>query len=292
MKDHQKYEEWLPLLASGQLSGEKLREMSEHVKNCSECRSDLELWENTSHLIDQEDRSLSSPRISIQHVMNQTHFHLTPLMLVRRTYDLLKFQAPLVRQDLWPASAILMFIGMIVSVISNRYSLLYFLAPLVASATLAAIYGPENDDASELTFATATSPWKILLARLTLVSAYNLLLGLAATLGISLLLKMGVYWPLVFSWLAPMTFLSFLALFLSLWIGTGKAILTAYSLWLLQYIPFSMSNLWQQYPQIMQASEWIRQFWQSSNLLFALSAILLLGAFLSIQRMPLKSSIN
>jgi hypothetical protein len=292
MKDHQRFEDWLPLFVSGQLSGEALREMKDHLKKCPECRTDLEIWENTSHLIDQSNQNLRIPQISVQQVLSNTHGHLTPRMLIRRTYDLLKFQAPLVRQDLWPASAILMFIGMIVSIISNRYSLLYFLAPLVASATLAAIYGPENDDASELTYATATSPWKILLARLTLVSVYNLCLGLAATLGISLFLKIGVYWPLVFSWLAPMTFLSLLALFLSLWIGTGKAIVTAYSIWLLQYIPFSVSNLWQQYPQIMQASTWIRHFWQSSNLLFALSAFLLLGAFLSIQRMPLKFSMN
>lgn len=289
MKNHQKFEDWLPLYVSGQLSADEKREMALHLEECPECRADLLLWEGTARQIESTSGALKAPQIAVGKALKHAHDRQTFLMLLRRTYDLLKFQAPLVRRDLWPASGLMMFIGMWVSILAKTQRLLYFLAPLIASAMLAAIYGPENDDASELTYATATSPWKILLARLGLVSAYNLGLGLAATLGVSLFLDKGLYWPLVVSWLAPMTFLSLLALFLSIWIGTDKAIIAAYSLWLLQYIPISLSSLWQQFPRIVQAQAWFSQFWQNSGLLFALSALLLLAAFLSSQRMPLKS---
>ena len=110
---------------------------------------------------------------------------IAPLL---RATSLLHAQAYLVRREMWPASAIIMAISTVVTYLFGKTEVIYFIAPLVAAASLAAIYGPEHDPASELTLATPTSPWKVLLARLTLVHAYNLLLALAASLFLLLLI--------------------------------------------------------------------------------------------------------
>ncbi|HEX2995101.1 MAG TPA: hypothetical protein VHP14_09755 [Anaerolineales bacterium] len=44
--------------------------------------------------------------------------------------------------------------------------------------------------------------------------------------------------------LAPMAFLSALALLLSIWIGTSNAIAISYILWLLQSIPYQSVGTW------------------------------------------------
>jgi len=185
---------------------------------------------------------------------------------------------------MWPASLVMMFIGVAVSIIADKVNFFYFVAPLIASAALALIYGPENDAATELTFATPTSPWKVLLARMTLVSAFNLVLGLIATVVISQFLQLEMFWGLVLAWLAPMTFLSMLALFLSIWVGTGNAILATYGLWLVQYIPLTRMGLWAQTPQWLEGLVSLREFWNNPGLLFALSLILLVLALFSTRR--------
>ena len=54
-------------------------------------------------------------------------------------------------------------------------------APLAAAAALSMIWGPESDPSIELVVTTGTSPRDVLLARLVLVSVYDIALGLIAT---------------------------------------------------------------------------------------------------------------
>jgi hypothetical protein len=201
-----------------------------------------------------------------------------------RTVSLLRAQAYLVRREMWPASAAVMALGVIVTFLAGKIEVVRFVAPLVAAASLAAIFGPEHDPACELTLATPTSPWKVLLARLTLVHGYNLLLALAASLFLLTLVSPAVLWTLILGWLGPMTFLSALALLLSLWIGTGNSVAVAYGLWLIQYPRFelvlspSTAAAW---TPILEA---YRQFWGSPLLLIGLGALLLVAALWSAGR--------
>jgi hypothetical protein len=150
------------------------------------------------------------------------------------------------------------------------------LSPLVAAAGLAVIYGPEYDPAVELALATPTSPRQILLARLTLVYGYNLLLAMTASLGLLAMVPVEMLGQLILGWLGPMTFLSALALVLSLWIGTANAIAIAYGGWLLQIMAggmlFSPEALIS--AQAMPLLAVYRQFWNSPILLLALALVL------------------
>jgi hypothetical protein len=114
----------------------------------------------------------------------------------------------------------------------------------------------------------------VLLARLSLVSGYNLLLALAATIALLVIVPPELLGTLILGWLGPMTFLSALALLLSLWIGTGNAIAIAYGLWIVQYVPYKMMGAWMASPGWSSIILAYQRFWQSPMLLLSLSILL------------------
>ncbi len=275
MTAHTYFEEHLPLYAAGQLDGAQRAEIEIHLAGCPECRADLELWAAVSGEIHTANRPLAAPPALAEHALDQIHApnRLTSAFL--RTWQLLRVQALLVRHEMWPASALVMLMGVVVALLADRVNFIYFLAPLVAASSLAMLYGPENDAAMELSLATPTSPWKILLARLSVVSGYNLLLSLGATLLLLFIAPPGLLGTIILGWLGPLTFLSALALLLSIWLGTNQAIAVAYGLWLLQYIPFAAIGPWLDSPGLASAMAVYRQFWQSPLLLLLLSLFLI-----------------
>jgi hypothetical protein len=178
-----------------------------------------------------------------------------------------------------------MALGDIMVILSKQAAFLTFLTPLVAAASLAAIYGPQNDPVSELAMSTPVSSWKVLLARLTLVSGYNFLLALASSLILLLVFPVEILGGLILSWLGPLTLLSALALVLSMWIGTGNAITISYALWVMQYI--RPPRLIKDWPSLQLWDDLLagyRQFWQSPGLLITLAALIVLAALLSTRR--------
>jgi hypothetical protein len=268
MNDHLWFEENLPLFVNGQLTQEEFTKMQLHLDGCSRCREELALWQSISQEVIRLDETIPAPLGLTAKVLQPTHRRHFPLIeALRHAWQLLKMQTPLVRQDMWLASVGMMAIGVAVAVITKRSSLIYFLAPLIAAAMLTLIYGPENDLASELTRATPTSPAMVLFARLTLVSVFNLALGMIASLTVSVLLPGVSFWILVLTWLEPMAFLSMLALFLSLWMGSGNAVFITYGLWVIQYIPFQQIQLLARFPAWMQKLTILQTFWGNTPFL-------------------------
>ena len=286
MNAHAHFEELLPLYAAGQLDMAQRAEIQEHLAVCAECQADMQLWTAISVEIKTADRSITAPPSLAEQALERIQ---TPGALAAafwRAVGLLIAQALLVQREIWPASAAVMAMGAVVALTSERVEIIYFLAPLVAASTLAMLYGPENDPAMELILATPTSSWKILLARLSVVSAYNLLLALAATLLLLFFVPPGLLGSLILGWLGPLTFLSALALLLSLWLGTSNAVAIAYALWMLQYAPFKELSQWMASPAWASVQVVYWQFWHSPALLLALS-ILVIGMALWSARRPM-----
>jgi hypothetical protein len=119
---------------------------------------------------------------------------------------------------------------------------------------------------------------------MSIVSAYNLLLTLAAGLALLVMVPPELLGRLVLGWLAPMAFLSTLALLLSLWIGTSNAITLTYILWMAQYTPYQSIGAWMVSPAWSSILLAYRQFWQSPMLLFLLSFFLIGMALWSANR--------
>lgn len=134
-----------------------------------------------------------------------------PLLLVRS-------QVRVVGHGIWVASALVMLLGTIITLATFQSSgtvLLALVAPIVAAIGVALLYDSDIEQMLELENTTAASAHLLLLARLTLVFGFNLLLGLAGSLVLALVRTEVSLWPLVLSWLAPMAFLSALAFLLS-----------------------------------------------------------------------------
>lgn len=230
----------LPEYASGALAPEEGARVREHLRRCETCRVELAEWE----LLAEAARGVvgrSAPlRVPARvwaaldgEESRTSHAHSLSSRL-SLLGQLVAGQLPLVRRSIWTASALTIALGFVVALLAGEGSgarVLALLAPMVAALGVAFIYGPESDPALDLALATPTSPRLVLLARLTLVFGYDLLLALAATVGLFASREDMSLWSLISLWLGPMFFLSAFSLSLSVLLGPTAAITGAMLLW-------------------------------------------------------------
>jgi hypothetical protein len=282
--NHEQFETLLPLYTAGQLNGPEQARIEAHLNGCAECQADLELWQAVSAEVRRTDRALIAPPALAEQALERLRRPGRLMRAVLHTWQLLRAQTGLVQREMWPASASVIALGVALALVSNHLEVVYFLAPMIAAAMLAMLFGQENDPVYELAAATPTSPWKVLLARMSIVSAYNFLLTLAATLVLLAFAPPGLLGALAFGWLAPMAFLSTLALLLSVWFGSGNAIVIAYALWVAQYIPYQSLGRWLASPTWAPVIAAYRQFWQTPQILLVLTVLLLGITLVSVNR--------
>jgi hypothetical protein len=276
------HEEQLIRYAAKQLNDNERAEFERHLAGCTDCQTDLLLWRSVADEIHASNSAVPAPVHLAESALEAIHAPSKLTRAFQNMTHLLRMQLLLMHNELWIGSAALMFIFLAMALLVARVEVLYFFAPMVAAGTVTLIYGSEHDPAAELTFATPISPWKILLARLTLVSAYNVFLALCATVGLLLILPPQALSELILGWLAPMTFLSALALLLSLWIGTSNALFISYSLWAAQYLALMSVGEW--FAFLSPWLELYRQFWNDPALLFLFGFALILFALWSTGR--------
>ena len=131
---------------------------------------------------------------------------------------LLRSQARVVRGEIWIASTLVMLLGTVVTIANDQPQNmlpLVLLAPLVSAFGVGMLYDSDVALMLELEDTTRASARVLLLARLTLVFGFNLILGVAGSVALVAFQAESSLWPLVISWLVPMTFLSALAFLLS-----------------------------------------------------------------------------
>ncbi len=285
MSCRSKLAELLPLYAAGSLGAEERQAVAGHLAACADCRAELAFWREVASAVAAEDRALPPPSpVLVDRVLaSAQRRRANPFA---RAWALLAAQVPLVRREIWSASALVMALGCVVAILqggSASASIIQAAAPLVAAAGLAMLYGPDNDPGLELALATPTWPRQVLLARLVVVYGYNLVLGLAASVGVLAVVPPGLLGQVILGWLAPMTFLSALALVLSMVIGTGNAITVALMLWLARGLASGLRMGTVGAPAASEAAvvaalQAYAGLWRSTGLLFGLAAVLLAAA--------------
>ncbi|MCL4268765.1 MAG: zf-HC2 domain-containing protein [Anaerolineales bacterium] len=276
------HEEQLIRYAANQLNESERADFEKHMAGCASCQADLTLWQSLANEVIASDSAVPAPVHLADSALEAIHAPSKLTRAYKSTAQLLRMQLLLMHNELWIGSAALMFIFLAMALLVARVEVLHFFVPMIAAGTVTLIYGAEHDPAAELTFATPISPWKILLARLTLVSAYNVFLALCATAGLLLILPPQALGELLLGWLAPMTFLSALALLLSLWIGTSNALFISYTLWAAQYLALTSVGEW--FAFLTPWLESYRQFWNDPALLFIFGFALVLSALWSAGR--------
>ena len=279
MKTHKDLQELLPFYVSGALEDEDRQAVAAHLRECPACREEVQLWRAASDVIAAENAALQAPPDALPNMLAQLQPQRTLRQVCQSTLSILKAQVSLVRSEIWSASFLIVLIGFIAAVLLEYDSIIYALAPLVASAGVGMIYGKENDPAYELVLSSPVSQAQILLARLSLVFGYDLILVAAAYLGLTQLLPEPSMSALLLNWLAPMALLSSLSLLLSVVFGSSNAITIAYLLWMSKYIV--------RLPELDGLGGLTRLtngFWENSSLMLSLSGVILLLALLAAQK--------
>ena len=236
----------LPAYINQTLGRETVERVDQHLASCGACRSDLAEWRMVARLALEAASPASLPSsLIMRQVWSAIELDsaAAPRPSLRASVvhapQVLLGQLPLIQRYLWPASALVMTLGFIIAALGRPGTsslAIQLTAPIVAAIGMALIYGPEVDPSLEVTLATPTSPRLILLARLTLVFGYDLLLTLIAMAGLVPLGHGGTASALSFEWLGPMLFLSGLALVLSLRLGSTIALSTALILWMIRVV--------------------------------------------------------
>ncbi len=268
----------LPFLVNGTLTIDEQRRVEAHVASCAACRAEIALWEDVASAVSAEAATLPGASDRAWQRLAARHRSESRASRLQYLAELTAAQIGLVRHGLWLSSAVVMAIGFAVAWAVGRTGVVGALAPLVAAFGVSQLYGPQYDPALELTEATPTSPRLVLLARLVLVFGYDLALALVASVALPLVLPGTAIGTVIGSWLAPMAFLSALALVGSVSIGSHAAAAVAFGLWLLRGV---MTGT--ELP--MRGLAWMAAYqawWTRSSWLFALAAILsLYGIYLA-----------
>lgn len=279
----------LPAYLNGTLNARDGRRVDDHLRACAGCRADLASWKAVQGAVEasQEATPAPSPAVLAGALVEikQGEAGRSPLASrLSLAWQLLLGQLPLVRREIWSASATTMAVGWLVALLVTGPSMagqaFALLAPVVAAVGVAFVYGPENDPSLEVALSTPTGPRNVLLARLVLVYGYDLLLALAATGAFVIVGGDFGLWPLISLWLGPMLFLSALALVVSLLVSPAGAVLVALSLWGLRLLatgpaPVGAEPAW---------TATVKALWQAEFLLICLAAALLAIALLCAPR--------
>lgn len=154
---------------------------------------------------------------------------------LRQAWLIARTQMRIVSAVTWIASLVVIAFGVLVTLAVNQIGSpvipIVIVAPIVTAVGVAFLYGEEIDPALELQLATPVSPQLILLARLTLLYGFDLILSV---IGSVILAGAADYalGALIISWLVPMTFLSAAAFLLSvLWFDPLQSVLIALACW-------------------------------------------------------------
>lgn len=146
---------------------------------------------------------------------------------LRFAVQLLGKQLRLVRVSVWGASVLVMGMGVLIAAQGAAGTVLALVAPIVAAAGIAGVCG--RDSGFEYLAATATSPRVVLVARVTLVFGFDLLLALGAS---AVLAGPPELLALIGAWLGPMALLSSVCLLLSVAVNPTAAVAVGMTLWL------------------------------------------------------------
>jgi len=236
--------------AAGVLTDLEAAPVEAHLIGCPSCRAALAGWTAVAEATAAPGNKPPSPASVVRAALTRASLAPQALPVRKRRLgfvgQLLRAELRLVRSSVWLASLLVMGCAVALAAVGGNgagATVLSLVAPLVAFAGVAGVYGPERDPAFEALAATVTSPRLVLLARVTLVLGYDLALAVAASAVVRLAAPQVGLVDLITGWLGPMTLLSALSLLLAMWIGPNVSMAVAASLWVLRVLSIGVPQL-------------------------------------------------
>ena len=236
--------------AAGVLEAPEQATVETHLIACPSCRTALRGWTAVAAAtvapVDAPPSSAPVVRAVLTRAALAPQAPPVRRRGIRFAAQLLRAELRLVHPSVWLASMLVMVCAVAAVAVGGHgagATVLSLVAPLVAIAGVAGVYGPQRDPAFEALAITVTSPRLVLLARVTLIFGYDLALAVAASAVLRLAAPQVGLVDLVVAWLGPMTLLSALSLVLAMWIGPNVSMAVATALWLLRAGTVSVPEL-------------------------------------------------
>lgn len=249
--------------AAGVLAGPERTAVEAHLLDCSSCRAVLVGWTALAEATAAPVDAPPDPASVVRAALTEAALAPQPPPVRRRRVafagELLLAEARLVHPSVWLASVLVMACAVALSLTGGNgagATVLSLVAPLIAVAGVAGVYGPERDPAFEALAVTATSPRVVLLARVTLVFAYDLALAVAASAAVQVAAPRVGLVDLVTGWLGPMALLSALSLLLAMWVGPNVAMTVTASLWVLRVLTIGVPQLGEGWLAVAMRKAW------------------------------------
>jgi hypothetical protein len=205
-----------------------------HLEECAECAREAAAWQAVSLGTRQAAVSLAPRPDALALLLDRV------AKAPRRSRGglghaaaVLAGQVPLVRRRIWAASVVLLTLGAAIAVTRREQGgvALALAAPLVAALGVVLIYGREVDPGVELAAASITPIRLVLIARLVLVTGFDLVLAVAASGLVAMAGGADGLWAVVSGWLGPFALLCSLSLLLAVWWGPGASAAGALAVW-------------------------------------------------------------
>src|SRR5512142_1501897 len=156
--------EQLILYTAHQLDEMERLQFEKHLADCAECQADLKLWKVVAEEIVALDAvaldaAERAPVRLAERALEQIHRPPALRQAFRRVIQLLRSQALLVQREMWPATASVMALGVIIALVSKHDQFIYFAARLIAAVSCRMLLGREHDTAYVRALSTPVAPW-------------------------------------------------------------------------------------------------------------------------------------
>lgn len=199
-----------------------------HLRDCATCQREAAAWTAIGRGLSTWSAELPAPRPL---ALPAASAEVDRWQRVRQAVAVIAAQVTVVRWQVWVATALVVGVGCLFVAVSNTPvgPVFGLVAPVGAACGMALIYGPDVDPAYEIARASPVSVRTILVARLVVVTAYDLA---ACFLGTVVVVSAGGaagLWSLLLVWLGPLLLLSAVSVLLSVvfrpWLGIAVALL-------------------------------------------------------------------
>ncbi|SHK69741.1 hypothetical protein [Alicyclobacillus tolerans] len=162
------------------------------------------------------------PEHVIQNTIDQAVFHVlqprevTAVPLFKRIWGIVSFQTEYVAKWFWLVSALMFLSGYLITASCgyNPYKIIIILSPLPFILGILELFRSVDSGMSQIELTCKTSLPQTLMARLTVLGIYNIVLNTAMSVGLSWLVGMDL-WRVVLFWFVPFTWISAVTLYLS-----------------------------------------------------------------------------
>ena len=249
----------LPAYTNEKLDPSTFTNVVEHLLHCKSCQIELKNWETIRETVQFAVASEPLPSINtldqilmkIETISND--FQMQPtlnLYSFTHLWLVVTQQIRLIHKSIWIASTLVGLFCCSLAFFFTRHtqnhlqditSILVLFTAVVASSSVAFLYGTDNDAAFEITLATPTSIRLVMFCRVVLVIGYNFILSAIASFIIALVHGGGI-WEIMQLWLGPMLLLSSISISLSLLVGSAFAVAISLILEALQAIPVTFEK--------------------------------------------------